>query len=92
MTRREQIIEILKQTPQTVTQLANFFQLKPKDIETDLEHIKKSVKAKNLKLIIEPTYCEKCNFIFKERSRIRKPGKCPKCNSESISEPVFYIK
>lgn len=92
MARLEQIIEILKQNPQTVTQLANFFQLRPKDIKIDIEHIHKSVKAKNLKLIIEPAYCERCNFIFKDRTKIRKPSRCPRCNSESISEPIFSIR
>jgi len=92
MTRREQIIQILKETPQTVTQLANYFQLKNKEIEIDLTHIEKSVKAKDLNLAIEPAYCERCNFVFKERSRVRKPSKCQMCKSESISEPVFYIK
>ncbi len=92
MTRREQIIQILKETPQTVTQLANYFQLTNTEIEVDLGHIEKSVKSRNLKLGSQPAYCEKCKFTFKERSKIRKPSKCPQCRSESISEPVFYIK
>jgi len=36
--------------------------------------------------------CKKCEFKFEERSKIRKPSKCPKCKSEWIMAPLFSIK
>ncbi|MBI2546598.1 HTH domain-containing protein [Candidatus Woesearchaeota archaeon] len=91
MTRRQQIIQILRQTPQTVKQLADYFEVTRGEIETDLVHIEKSVRAENQKLVIQPASCRECSFVFRERSRLRKPSKCPRCKSEAITEPVFSI-
>ncbi len=90
MTRRQQIIEILQNNKQTAQQLANYFQTILKEILEDLEHIQKSIKPKKLK--INPAYCKKCNFVFKERSKISKPSKCPRCKSEWIEAQMFSIQ
>ena len=44
------------------------------------------------KLKINPAYCRKCNFVFKERSKISKPSKCPRCKSEWIEAQMFSIQ
>lgn len=90
MTRRQQIIEVLQNNKQTTQQLANYFQCNLKDIIEDLEHIQKSIKPKKLK--ISPAYCRSCNFVFKERSKISKPSKCPRCKSEWIEAQMFWIE
>jgi predicted Zn-ribbon and HTH transcriptional regulator len=90
MTRRQQIIEILQQSKQTAQQLANYFQCELKDMIEDLQHIEKSIKPNKLK--IEPAYCKSCNFVFKERSKISKPSKCPRCKSEWIEAQMFWIE
>ena len=43
------------------------------------------------KLKIKPAQCKKCSFTFKERSKVKKPGRCPKCKSEWIMAPLFRI-
>ena len=88
-TRRQQIIEILQQNKQTAQQLANYFQTELKDIVEDLTHIGKSIKPKKLK--INPAFCKSCNFVFKERNKISKPSKCPRCRSEWIEAQMFWI-
>ena len=90
MTHRQQIIELLKQNKQTAQQLANYFQCELKEIIEDLQHIEKTIKPKKLK--IDPAYCRSCNFIFKERSKVSKPSKCPRCKSEWIEAQMFEIK
>ena len=90
MTRRQQIIEILQQNKQTAQQLANYFQTELKEIIEDLQHIEKSIKPKKLKT--KHAYCKKCNFVFKERSKISKPSKCPRCKGEWIEAQMFYIE
>lgn len=81
---------MLQQNKQTAQQLANYFQTTLKEILEDLEHIQKSIKPKKLK--IAPAYCRKCNFVFKERDKISKPGKCPRCKSEWIEAQMFGIQ
>ncbi len=90
MTHRQQIIELLKQNKQTAQQLANYFQCELKEIIEDLQHIEKTIKPKKLK--IDPAYCRSCNFVFKERSKISKPSKCPRCKSEWIEAQMFWIE
>jgi len=90
MTRRQQIIEILQENKQTAQQLANYFQCELKEIIEDLQHIDKSIKPRKLK--ITPAYCRKCNFAFKDRSKISKPSKCPRCKSEWVEAQMFSIQ
>ncbi len=90
MTRRQQIIEILQQNRQSAQQLANYFQTELKDVIEDLQHIGKSIKPRKLKTA--PAYCRKCNFVFKERRRISRPGRCPRCKSEWIEAQMFFIE
>ena len=90
MTRREEIAALLEKKALSAQQLADRFQIIPPDIIEDLEHIKKSIKPK--RLIVIPARCEDCGFVFKEREKIKKPSKCPKCRSERILSPLFKIK
>ena len=90
MTRRQQIIEILQENRQTAQQLANYFQTTLKEILEDLEHIQKSIKPKKLKT--DPAHCKKCSFIFRERGKVSKPTKCPRCRSEWIEAQMFWIE
>lgn len=89
MTRRQEIIELLKENPISAQNLANIYGTTLKDINEDLEHIKLAVKSK---FRIIPAYCKKCNYIFKERAKIKTPSKCPKCRSEWIEREKFKIK
>jgi predicted Zn-ribbon and HTH transcriptional regulator len=90
MTRRQQIIEILENQKTTAQHLANIFEATLNDIIEDLQHIEKSIKPKKLKVI--PAHCKSCNFVFKERSRVSKPSKCPRCRSEWIEAQMFWIE
>ena len=90
MTRRQEIIEILSKEEKTAQELVNFFQLELKFILEDLEHVKKSVRPR--RLILKPAFCKACGFVFKERSRVSKPSKCPRCKKEWIQAALFGIE
>lgn len=83
-------MEILQQNKQSAQQLANYFQVQLRDILEDLGHIEKSIKPR--KLMAAPAYCKSCNFVFKERSKVSKPSKCPRCRSEWIEAQMFFIE
>lgn len=89
MTRRKEIIEILKKEPKSAQELANYYRIEMFEIIDDLEHIKKTVKPQNFK--IYPAQCMYCGFVFKERSKIKSPTKCPKCRNERIQAMKFRI-
>ncbi len=87
---RKELVELLKQQTTTASELARRFEVRPKAIEEELEHIRKSVKQEGMMLKITPARCRKCDFIF-NRDKISKPGKCPKCKGTWIKEPEFHI-
>ncbi len=90
MTRREDIIEILSERAESAHKLANHYKVELWEILEDLEHISKSVKPRKLKQI--PARCKHCGFVFKERSKVKKPSRCPSCKSERIQAQLFRIE
>ena len=90
MTRREEIIEILGKEEKSAQELANHFKVELSEILVDLNHIRYSIKPG--KLTVKPAQCRKCGFRFEERSRVKKPGKCPRCKSEWILAARFRIE
>jgi len=42
---RKEIIALLKEQSSTVTELARRFEVRPRDIEEELEHVRKSIKT-----------------------------------------------
>lgn len=90
MTRREEIIKILEKRAVSIHEIANMYRTTVEDILEDLPHIKESIKPRKLK--ITPAECRKCGFVFKERTKLRAPSKCPRCRSEWIEGPLFKIE
>ena len=90
MTRREDIIELLRREEMTSQQLAHSFQTKKKAILSDLNHIRKTMRTKNWELVMKMPVCNQCGFIFSFDS-IREPSKCPHCHSTWISPPTYRV-
>ena len=90
MTRRKDIIELLSKQAMTVRELSEWFHADAKDILIDLENIAQTVKPG--KLVMEPSNCKSCGFIFKKREKHKRPSRCPECKAEKITEPVFSVE
>ncbi len=89
MTRRQEIIKILEKEQISAQDLANQYKVELWEIVEDLEHIKKTVKQR---LKVHPAQCKMCGFLFKERSKIKRPSKCPRCRHERIEAALFKIE
>lgn len=88
-TVRQKIVEILKVRPVDAGYLSRAISVSQRMIESHLEHVAKSAG----KLFeITPAACRDCEYQFRGRTRTTKPTKCPKCNGEDISPPLFQIK
>lgn len=85
-TIRRQIIDYLSGAPVSIGMLSVEVGLSEKQLYGHLESLRKQVK-----LSIEPARCGKCGFEFKDRRRIRKPGKCPRCKSTYLQEPLYSL-
>jgi predicted Zn-ribbon and HTH transcriptional regulator len=90
MTRREEIIELLKKEEMTSLELARAFQTKQKTILLDLKHIRKTLKSKSENLVVRMPFCRQCGFQFKLTS-IKEPSKCPQCDSTWIEPPAYKV-
>jgi predicted Zn-ribbon and HTH transcriptional regulator len=94
-TRRESIAELLTQTemPLTAREIAMLLGLKSRAIVyEDLQHIALSARRRDKELVSVPASCGKCEFVFKGRTSMKKPSKCPKCRSEWIFEASYIIR
>jgi len=91
-TIRQQIIFLLKGRPLSAKGISAEVRISEKEVYGHLEHIQKSIDVMECRLIVTPAECCKCGFVFKKRERLKKPGRCPVCRSESITEPMFSIE
>lgn len=92
-TIRQRIIQELVGTLRSSRQLAGLLGISEKNIEEHLPYIVKSL-ARNTShsFVIDPATCLDCQFVFRNRTKLTKPSRCPKCRSEAITPPQFGIQ
>ena len=88
-TLRKEIAEALEHQSLDLREISQRFGIKEREALDHLEHIARS--AHPGRLTIEPALCRECGFSFKKRERLKPPGRCPLCKSESISPPRYKI-
>ncbi len=88
---RKDLIAILKQRPASLHELALLLGVKPRELEDDLRHLFRSLRADWICPVIDPASCCKCGFLFDDH-KLHKPGKCPRCKGTWISEPLISLK
>jgi len=86
-TIRKQIQALITEMPMTLRDLSQELRISEKDALGHLEHIRKARSAG--RLVVEPSECNLCGYVFKERQRLGKPGRCPKCKGGSITAPRY---
>jgi len=88
LTRRKEIIELLKLKPHTVHELALYFETNKREILEDLKHVQRSMRGK---LYVESPICLSCGKTIKI-NKVRDISKCPYCRSTHLSKARFFIK
>ena len=89
-TVRQEIVKLLQVSGSvTIRQISQSVHVSEKEALGHLEHIRKTHKDE---FVMLPSECTKCGFIFDDRDRLKKPGKCPKCRSERIDEPAYTLR
>lgn len=98
LTIRERIIEILRSIdrPLSAEEIAQSLNIEidVKDVYEHIRHAARSLYAKSRGrevLVMEPPYCRKCGYVFKDMEKPKKPSKCPRCKSQWIYPPRFTI-
>jgi hypothetical protein len=90
MTLRRQLIELLSETPRSVSSVAREMGLRRGDAEDDLRHALRSAAAAGHDIAVIPARCKDCGFVFGE-DRLSKPSRCPACKGSRLFEPQIAI-
>jgi transcriptional regulator len=91
-TLRQRLIELLTDTRMATDQLARMLGIPERQVEEHLAHVVKTVsRDRSRRFILEPSSCLECGFMFRDRTRLTRPSRCPQCRSEGISAPRYGI-
>lgn len=88
---RRELLELLRDAPRTLWELAQLLDADKREIEEDLHHLEKSLRHGPERLAVDPARCRKCGFVFKA-DKLHKPGKCPHCKGTWITEPRVSVR
>jgi transcriptional regulator len=93
LTIRQLIMQSITGTLYSSRQLAELVGVPERQVEDHLTHITKSVaRDRTRRFVLEPSRCRDCGFVFRNRTRLTRPSRCPRCRSEAISPPRYGIE
>ena len=85
------MIAAMQAAPMDRRDISQALRISEKDVDIHLPHVAKTVIAKGMAWQVTPAYCEACQYTFKDRKRLKPPGKCPKCKAARIQGPWFRV-
>jgi predicted Zn-ribbon and HTH transcriptional regulator len=92
-TVRQRLIGLLTGSRLNSYQLAQLLAIPERQVEDHLEHVVKTIaRDPHRRFVLEPSCCQECGFVFRDRKKLTRPGRCPRCRSESISAPRYGIE
>jgi len=91
-TVRQEIRAFLEGPPATVREISGAVRASEKEVLGHLQHLEKSLSRQGSRLVVAPAECGKCGFVFRKRTRFKKPGRCPLCRGTVIHEPLFSVE
>ena len=91
-TIRKQIISLLAHEECDARTLSRQLGIREKEVYAHIPHIIRTVSAMGKTLTVVSAECNTCGYIFRDRKKISKPGRCPKCKNERIDPPRFKIE
>jgi hypothetical protein len=90
-TIRQQMIALLIEGEMSARELSQAMSIREKEVYDHLPHIARSLAVQNKKLIIQPAQCLSCGYIFEDRKRFTRPGRCPRCKKSHLDVPMYRI-
>jgi predicted Zn-ribbon and HTH transcriptional regulator len=85
------MILLLSEGDCTARDLSQILGVREKEVFAHLVHIARSVVPQRKRLLVIPSECLSCGYVFDARKRFTKPGRCPTCKGERIQEPRYRI-
>ena len=90
-TIRQQMITLLSEREMGARELSQAMGIREKDVYEHLSHIARSAAAQRKRLIIVPFRCLACGYVFQDRKRFTRPGRCPCCKKSRVQQPTYRI-
>ena len=91
-TPRQRIIDVITGTRLSSYQLGQMLDIPERQVEEHLTHVVKTIaRDKTRRFVLDPARCQDCDFVFRDRSRLTSPSRCPHCRSEAIAAPRYGI-
>ena len=91
-TPRQRLIDLLTGARLSSFQLAQMLGIPERQVEDHLPHVVKTIaRDKTRKFILDPARCQDCDFVFRDRTKLTRPSRCPLCRSEDITAPRYGI-
>jgi predicted Zn-ribbon and HTH transcriptional regulator len=78
-------------TPKGLAQLSRELRVSEKELPDALAKLKRSLLHSGEALKQEPPRCIARGFEFEALGRARRPSRCPRCSSERLTKPRFWI-
>jgi len=91
-TIRQQIINLLSEMEMNAIELSQDLGIREKEVYEHLPHIARSVVSQGKELVILPSSCLKCGYVFEDRKRFTRPGRCPQCKETHIQRPGYRVR
>jgi transcriptional regulator len=82
---------VLREGTFTARDLSARVGITEKDVAQHLEHVGRSVRDGGERLTVEHARCLGCGFVFKDRERLTRPSRCPRCKAERVQPARFGI-
>jgi len=91
-TPRQRIMDLIMGARLSSHQLAQMLGIRERQVEEHLPHVVKTIaRDKTKRFILDPAFCQDCDFVFRDRRRLTTPSRCPHCRSEAIKAPRYGI-
>jgi predicted Zn-ribbon and HTH transcriptional regulator len=86
------MIELLQGTRLSSHQLAQLLGISERQVEEHLPHVVKTIaRDRTRRFVLEPSTCPDCDFVFRDRTKLTRPSRCPSCRGEGIAAPRYGI-
>jgi predicted Zn-ribbon and HTH transcriptional regulator len=92
-TPRQRITDLITGRVLPSRRIAEIVGIPERQVEEHLTHIVKTVgRDRSRRFLLEPSECQDCGFVLKDRSRLTRPSRCPRCRSEKTTAPRYGIE
>jgi len=78
--------------PLSLAELSEQLGVSQKELPAALDKLRRTLERAGQRLRMQPSCCLACQLELSERTRAKRPSRCPRCASERLTHPRFWIE